>query len=62
MSELIPGRTLASGAGTGLGTSVSLWNDKSLFRKFKYGVKICSYLTNDINILGEQINLFRNLW
>ena len=56
MSELVPGRTLASGAGTRFGTSVSLWNDKSLFRKSKYGLKIGSYLTNEINILGEQIN------
>ena len=39
MSELVPETTLASGAGTGLGTSVSLWNDKSLFRKSEYGLK-----------------------
>ena len=39
MSELVPRGTLASDAGNGLGTSVSLRNDKSLFRKSKYGLK-----------------------
>ena len=40
MSELVAGTTLASGTGTGLGTCVSLWNDKSLLRKSEYGLKM----------------------
>ena len=39
MSELVLGKTLASGVETGLGTSVSLWNDKSSFKKSEYGLK-----------------------
>ena len=55
MSELVPGTTLASGAGTGLGMCVSLWNDKSLFRKSEYGLKmknftICSNNENLVKI------------
>ena len=43
MSELVPGTTLASGAGTSLGTCVSLWHDKSLFKKSEYGLKMKNF-------------------
>ena len=43
MSDLFAGTTLAPGAETSLGTCVSLWNDKSLFRKSEYGLKIKNF-------------------